>query len=633
MNHLPISLRQRKLLHYIQNRSEVVTGAAIAKHLNVTTRTVRNDIRTINDALESFGISIKSLHSKGYFLDSKNKHVLKDLNQTSNSFLFREDRVRHIVFLLCTSDAPLNLDNLEEEMYISRTTLEHDLIALKNTYTIHSPRISLHRHKNHISFSKDERKIRVILNKLFADNWNYNARGNTYYKYQFLEETVVNLIMDEVKYYLNIYNILLEDINIVCLNLAISIMYHRITDGYELTDTNVASMTDSISAQATIELLNSLEEKLNCNFSEIELKEIYLHISCGRLLNAEILSFENTEQYIDTTIIHLAWSYIETIKTNFNINLSDNEDFYITLLQYLRYLSLPIHFLNDIDMHNDITRTNLLISLEIAYLFQPLAKEYYNHFLDYTELMYLAFCISGALAYSNRTSPKLKTVIMSHLNTSCAWNIKHNVLSRFDDYIELKTLLPVYMKDYYDFSDTDLVLTTANKMITNIYNCRTITISPFFTVTDQENIDAHIVSNQIKRYYASNLPALPDLFETAFWHKNVTADGKTDVINMLANDFISNGIVSEDYLQQVLQREMILSYACKSDVVIVYSLIPAKKTCLSIACLDNKIKWNGYKINTVISVALKPDDTTLVLKLLNQLYTHDAPYDISQHLH
>ena len=114
-------------------------------------------------------------------------------------------------------------------MYISRTTLEHDLHALRRKYILPDPHIIFSRHRNHIQFEKNERKSRIILNHLFSENWNYNARGNAFFQYQYMDERIVNQIIHEVNFYMTKYNIMMEDVNMVTLDLAIAIMYYRIT--------------------------------------------------------------------------------------------------------------------------------------------------------------------------------------------------------------------------------------------------------------------------------------------------------------------------------------------------------------------------------------------------------------------
>ena len=517
MNDLSLSLRQRKLIHYLQQKNGVyTTGEELAGHLHVSARTIRNDINELNQTLNESGVRITSKRSSGYLLEADDEQNLKKLSQSSNSFLSRDERVRHIAFRLCLSDTPINLYDLEDEMYISRTTLEHDLHGLRRKYILPDPHITFYRHRNHIQFEKDERKRRIILNRLFSENWNYNARGNAFFQYQYMDERIVNQIMHEVNFYMAKYNIMMEDVNMVTLDLAIAIMYYRITSGHELTDIISYDYRDATAVHAVNDLLDSLEEKLDCRFSSIERQDIHLLVSCGRLIDASLLNFASVSNFFDPAIIQLTDDYIRYINQNYQIDFSEDEDFYITILQYFRYLSLPLHYFNRIDTHFDVARTKFLIEYEIAFAFQPFALDYYGFYLDYTEILYLAFCISGAMAHMKQASPKLRTVIMCHLNLPSSWELKHQISSRFGDYIDITALLPVYAKDSYDFSKVDLVVTTANKEITQSPNCKTLLISPFLNYKDQENLERLIQQEQLQHLYSPTLPSLHDLLSAAF---------------------------------------------------------------------------------------------------------------------
>lgn len=48
MTPLTLSLRQRKLVHYLQLQSAYTTGQELASQLQVSARTIRNDIAEIN---------------------------------------------------------------------------------------------------------------------------------------------------------------------------------------------------------------------------------------------------------------------------------------------------------------------------------------------------------------------------------------------------------------------------------------------------------------------------------------------------------------------------------------------------------------------------------------------------------
>ena len=103
MDDLTLTLRQRKLLHYLQHQSDYVTGQALAAYLSVSSRTVRTDVTEINEMLAEKGIHIYSKRSSGYLLRAEDEKELKKLSQTNSSFLSRDERSRHIAFRLCLS--------------------------------------------------------------------------------------------------------------------------------------------------------------------------------------------------------------------------------------------------------------------------------------------------------------------------------------------------------------------------------------------------------------------------------------------------------------------------------------------------------------------------------------------------
>lgn len=68
MKELNLTLRQRQILNYLHNTDGYVTGSQLSKWLHVSSRTIRNDISSINEMLEGSHTTIISKHSYGYHL-------------------------------------------------------------------------------------------------------------------------------------------------------------------------------------------------------------------------------------------------------------------------------------------------------------------------------------------------------------------------------------------------------------------------------------------------------------------------------------------------------------------------------------------------------------------------------------
>ena len=160
----------------------------------------------------------------------------------------------------------------------------------------------------------------------------------------------------------------MEDTNLVTLNLAIAIMYHRLANGHGLPADQPAARSNAAADRACEVMLDSLESILKTSFPPHERDRIYEIIAAGHLMDASLLNFKTVAEYFEPDVLQMAHEYLEHIKDIFGINLSEDEDFYITLLQYIRCLKIPGHIFNDQE-NPDLIRSNLLIEYELACLF------------------------------------------------------------------------------------------------------------------------------------------------------------------------------------------------------------------------------------------------------------------------
>ena len=80
MDKLNLSLRQRKLLHMMQEQTTYITGNELAKQLGVSPRTIRSDIVEINQNILPYHAKILSARSKGYLYTAENPEIIQQLN-------------------------------------------------------------------------------------------------------------------------------------------------------------------------------------------------------------------------------------------------------------------------------------------------------------------------------------------------------------------------------------------------------------------------------------------------------------------------------------------------------------------------------------------------------------------------
>lgn len=617
MKNYSLTLRQRQLLNQLQQSNDYITGTELSKSLHVSARTIRNDVRDINEKLADTKTRIVSKHSFGYKIETENKKDIEKILRVGESFISRTERIRYTVVKLCLADEKINLYDLADEMYISKTTLEHDLEQLIEEFT--TPfELKLNIQKNFLSLEKDERKRRRLLRHLYSKDWNYNGWNNTYYRYQFMHRKDIDFCLKVIHLVIDDYSLKIEDTNLVHLCLAIMVAIIRIKNGHTLEDMNTDVFIEPIALEVVDRILDQMEEKWECTFSINERQEIYNLFSCSILPDMKSIEKNGIPSFFDTNLIRFTNDYIRLLIDMYELNFFRDVDFYNTLISYFRYLSLPIHNLNYDTAITDASHKNLSIELEVAYSIQDMAKEFYGRYLDQLELLYLAYIISGA--YINFHHEKLHISLLCHLNMPVAWNMRIQIENHFPNTVNVDHLLPMYMKDHFDFSNTDLIVTTTSKEVITEKNTKVIQISPYLDDTDYNKISEHITELQFHSLYGRNYDSITNLLDQATW---IEKNNESDYLSLLKNTcnrFIEEGYVDSTYREDILRREETLGFVHEPVISFVYSSKPANKTHIEVITLNHRVTVNKQKVRLFIFLCVKKDDQGLIFKFLNEFY-------------
>ena len=619
MKNITLTLRQRHILNYLRNNDGYVTGSQLSKWLHVTPRSIRSDISALNYSLKDSNISIISKHSYGYKLQANNPEELRQLIQSSTSFIFKTDRILHIAMKLCTAEKPIDLYDLADEMFVSKTTLDSDLNTFKKTIENFSIQITIN--KNHISIENNERKKRRLLLHLYSQDWDYNHRSNIFYKNEFLDEKLISNCIKAILYQMDESDLYMEDVNLVHLILTIAISIYRMQNGYTLQEERLSNYIKEDAVNFTNKILDFITKQWGFQFPKAERIEMYELVSCSMIpkVNFEL---DNIPIMIpDTLIVQLTNEYLTAIKNKFSFDFFEDLDFYNTLLYFFHYLSLPCHNLNyDMVIRNSAPK-NFSFETEIGYVVQPYAKKFLNRNLDELELIYLCTLISGALA--NLPPVKFKATILTHLNMPAAWNIRMKIEHEFPNNINIVHLYPIYMKDKFNFEDTDLILTTVRKEIMIDKKLDIIHISPYIDERDIHKIRKLIQQKKYEYICPQKLEPLPSYLKSAVWEEKAQDTCFNVLMKRVLSQLKQQNIISDEFYEDVLQREKIISFVNHPVFTLIHSSIPENKTHIHITTLDHRIKIQDNKIRIVIFLVLSKEDMGLLYKFKNEIYNAD----------
>ncbi|MGY3886107.1 BglG family transcription antiterminator [Aeromonas aquatica] len=115
--------------------AEPLPQEELARRLNVSTRTVRTDVATLNELIATHGAHLIHQRGCGYQLKIYNQGLFDELlaAQEQESSLPRtsRERVLHLQLLLLTAEQGIKLDELADTWYLSRAALQGDMAEVR----------------------------------------------------------------------------------------------------------------------------------------------------------------------------------------------------------------------------------------------------------------------------------------------------------------------------------------------------------------------------------------------------------------------------------------------------------------------------------------------------------------------
>lgn len=124
-------------------QSETLPQEELAKRFDVSTRTIRTDVAALNDVLVSYGAHVVYERGLGYQLkvDDENAFATLPMQQNQIKTIPRtsKERIDALLLKFLMASLPIKLDHIAEEWFVSRGTLQHDMVSVReqlNKYQI-----------------------------------------------------------------------------------------------------------------------------------------------------------------------------------------------------------------------------------------------------------------------------------------------------------------------------------------------------------------------------------------------------------------------------------------------------------------------------------------------------------------
>lgn len=167
-----------KIIQILLSSNDYISTYEIATLIGISRRSVREEIINVKNILKEQNIHLTSKPNKGYIIEGKTPVIINKLqeiinkNESENAYApvpnMPHDRVNYILKLLAQSDKYIKMDDIADELLVSRATIANDLINVKkelsryNLHIIHKPNYGIK-----LNIKELERR-RIIADLVFA---------------------------------------------------------------------------------------------------------------------------------------------------------------------------------------------------------------------------------------------------------------------------------------------------------------------------------------------------------------------------------------------------------------------------------------------------------------------------------
>lgn len=597
------------LKEFIQAKAPL-TSTFIANINYVTSRTTRDDIKKLNQQLHAHGATIQSIKGKGYQLSIKNedefhRFLTMEWNQDSNSKNTPntpEQRVKYIVRRLLFTMDYIKLEQLADEMYISKSTIQNDMKLVRQQ--LKPFELDIHVKPSHgIKIIGEEIKIRFCMAEFFVDRENdSHADVKPHYEFVTLPHDQLRMIKNIIIQQLDSHQMTLSDIVIHNLFIHIAIAVLRIRDGHPI-DFNAAhmkemkDMKDTKAYYVAEKIVEDTEKQLQLSFPKTETTYVALHLLGTKMVASTKIDSTDIESILDPSIYKLVLLSLEKIEEEMHLDICKDTELMISLGMHLkpamnRY-KYGMNIRNPMLSH---IKKNYQLAFQAAVYAGVVIEEKTGITIDENEIGYLALHIGAAMERNKLKQGPKRCLVVCASGMGTAQLIYYKLKSKFEGKMEVVGTTEYYRLRDYPLDDIDLIVSSIP--IREDIRIPVIEVNAIIEEDDLQHIQSFISgkeTNLLSKYlHESNI------------FLNLEVVSKEQVLEYMTAHLKENEYVDTDLLYSIYEREKIAPTAFGNLVAIPHPLTPkSEQTFISIATLKEPIVWADKTVQFVCLLSVK----------------------------
>ncbi|NMS88510.1 transcription antiterminator [Clostridioides difficile] len=606
-----IQNREIRIIKFLLKEGHT-TVKEIADDLDVSEKTVSKSLKEVEAVLKKIGLSLVRKPKIGVYIDGDLKKILPYLdNKGSQIPTTREERVIYIYSILLKSNDYITIQQISDELYISRGTIERDLAEVEKL--LKNEGVSIYKKpskgiKLDIS-ERDKRQLTAkFIHKFWSRNWYIKQEQESFYqafeKIQadvngIFSEDDLSIIIDILRNFSRERNFEFSDYEFQSLVIHLAIAIERIRKGEYIEESLYVGNIENNQMSNTNYLAKQLEQKFSILLPKSEIGYINLHLVAADQHRDTAELKDTPDNHYETNTNNIS-NLREIIKntlyeTAYDKDLIDGLTSHVhSSINRLKYgLSIKNPYVNTI-------KQNFSLSFEQALDLKKVIEFIYDIRINDDECAYIALHFEAFRERMKELPQNVRVVLVCSTGLGSSRLLSARIKKYFP-MIKIEKILSV-QELISSKIDADLVISTIYLELETI---PTIIVSPILNESDIRTLEKNIqnVSVSTSKKYKSfkNL-----IFEENIL-LNIEASNYEEVIKHITDNLIKKGFAKEGVAESAVEREN-LSYTSFQSIATPHANPRyIKKSNISIATLKNPIVWGNEKVEVIFFISLEND--------------------------
>lgn len=586
-----------------------ISSYDIATATGINRRLVRDEMLNVKIILKSLGYELVSKTSKGYIIEGKSSHSLQGLfhiiedAERQREYVFPtlpQERQSYILKRLVENNTYMKIDDLADELLISRSTISSDL--KKARQDIKKYGLIMKQKPNYgICIVGDEvNKRKPLCDSLFT-----NLRQSEMF-YDYLNSYITNpdSLENGIIKIIKHHHVEMSDIALCDFLLSLSVSITRILAGHTIAKSpDLKPILGRNEFECAKDIAHFIEDRNECQMNEHEINQIAIELICKR--SSKGVTPQNSPE-----IHHLVNEILSEIYQQTLLQFNDSH-FYKTFTLYVEAAIIRLTYKEKIrNPLFDELKTTYPLAYELAEITSSIIKKYTHQALSMSELAFFAI-IFNTVIHNHKTNKK-RVLLLCGLGGGAEQLNAKQIIERFENEIDIVKTSQYYKLPDEDLNQYDFIISTVP--IHKDLLIPHINISQIINQDDLNKIDNYLS-------YLFNKNRIETLFHPKLYKTNIKARNKTDVVNeffkMLKAQYPH---IKESFKNNLMIKDQNTFIPYKNKIAIIRLNKPLNQNnILAVLILQKPIIWHKKEVQMIILFSFSDSNNYIYNTLTNIL--------------